>query len=69
MFEGAILESLQAEDDTFVLVGDWVLVAEVYTEDGQMWLASNATEDLSYWKELGMLEAHIDIVKERANDR
>lgn len=47
-----------AEADTGALLGEWVLTAETYGEDGEPYLHTLRSSGVTAWKALGMLEAH-----------
>lgn len=50
--------SREADPATGSLVGEWVLTAETYGEDGEPYLHTLRSEGMTAWKALGMLEAH-----------
>ena len=46
------------------MVGDYIVIAEVIDSEGDAYLMSRVSEGISFWKQLGMLQARIDIVRE-----
>jgi hypothetical protein len=57
----AALHSAYAQDApsaTGALVGEWVLTAETYGDDGEPYLHTLRSSGMTAWKALGMLEAH-----------
>ena len=46
------------------MVGDYIVIAEVIDSEGDTYLMSRVSEDMSFWKQMGMLQARIDIIRE-----
>ncbi len=46
------------------MVGDYIVIAEVIDSEGDAYLMSRVSEGISFWKQLGMLQARIDIIRE-----
>jgi len=52
-----------ADPETGALLGEWVLTAETYGEDGEPYLHTIRSKGLTAWKALGMLESHAEDLK------
>ena len=46
------------------MVGDYIVIAEVIDSEGDNYLMSRVSEDMTFWKQMGMLQARIDIIRE-----
>ena len=58
--------SIEVGDDfkDGAMVGDYIVIAEVIDSEGDAYLMSRVSEGISFWKQLGMLQARIDIIRE-----
>lgn len=65
--ESVLLELLRDEDDGLVLLGDWIVIGEVYDREGMPYIASNANEGSTFWKQLGMLQVRKEMLKEKGS--
>lgn len=54
----------EADPATGSIVGEWVLTAETYGEDGEPYLHTLRSSGMTAWKALGMLEAHSGDLRE-----
>ena len=46
------------------MVGEYIVIAEVVDAEGDIYLMSRVSEGMTFWKQLGMLQARIDIIRE-----
>ncbi len=46
------------------MVGEYIVIAEVMDAEGDSYLMSRVSEGMTFWKQIGMLQARIDIIRE-----
>jgi len=58
--------SIEVGDDfkDGAMVGDYIVIAEVIDSEGDNYLMSRVSDGMTFWKQLGMLQARIDIIRE-----
>ena len=58
--------SIEVGDDfkDGAMVGDYIVIAEVIDSEGDNYLMSRVSQDMTFWKQMGMLQARIDIIRE-----
>lgn len=61
-----LTEEMVDDFDGGHMVGDYIVIAEVFDKDGDAYLVSRSSKDITFWKEYGMLEARRDSVRVRS---
>jgi hypothetical protein len=55
----AIMEILADDDGDRVMIGDFLLIAEITPESGEMFLLTMHNNEMTRWKELGFLHDRV----------
>ena len=64
----ALTEDVADEFDGASMVGEYVIIAEVFDSEGEPYLVSRESEDMTTWRQMGMLEARMEILRDRWRD-